>query len=204
MDWIVYMDIIQMKIKEIVEIEKFLQEKGEIDYSFSLGEFGRKYIILSIGSYIEDKICQILKNYFDSFNNEIVSNFTKKFAIERNFYKMFDWNADTITHFLNFFGNDFKINFEEKVKKDRDLADGIQCFISLIKYRNNLIHRNVLSQQLDLSITDINKMYKSAYYMINVLESELLQYVESRIICCQSENLEDSLESLAKCYLVFK
>ncbi len=198
------MDIIHKKINEIVEIEEYLQTQGELGYKLTLGEFSRKYIILSIGSYIEDRISNILKKYFESFNNSIISNFTNKFAIERNFYKMFDWKSDTISHFLNLFGDEFKENFEEKIKLDKKLEDGILSFIQLIRYRNNLIHRNVLSQQLDLSISDIQNLYNSSFYMIDIFERDLLSYVEARIICCSTVNLDESLENLAKCYLMFK
>ncbi len=198
------MDIIHKKINEIVEIEEYLQTQGELGYKLTFGEFSRKYIILSIGSYIEDRISNILKKYFESFNNSIISNFTNKFAIERNFYKMFDWKSDTISHFLNLFGDEFKENFEEKIKLDKKLEDGILSFIQLIRYRNNLIHRNVLSQQLDLSISDIQNLYNSSFYMIDIFERDLLSYVEARIICCSTVNLDESLENLAKCYLMFK
>lgn len=198
------MDIIHKKINEIVEIEEYLQTQGELGYKLTLGEFSRKYIILSIGSYIEDRISNILKKYFESFNNSIISNFTNKFAIERNFYKMFDWKSDTISHFLNLFGDEFKENFEEKIKLDKKLEDGMLSFIQLIRYRNNLIHRNVLSQQLDLSISDIQTLYNSSFYMIDIFERDLLSYVEARIICCSTVNLDESLENLAKCYLMFK
>ena len=198
------MDIIHKKINEIVEIEEYLQTQGELGYKLTFGEFSRKYIILSIGSYIEDRISNILKKYFESFNNSIISNFTNKFAIERNFYKMFDWKSDTISHFLNLFGDEFKENFEEKIKLDKKLEDGMLSFIQLIRYRNNLIHRNVLSQQLDLSISDIQNLYNSSFYMIDIFERDLLSYVEARIICCSTVNLDESLENLAKCYLMFK
>jgi hypothetical protein len=129
-------------------------------------------------SFFEDEIHRILLEMVSdrSANDQLVHNFLRNKAIERQYHTYFQWRGNNANSFFGLFGEVFKDSAEQNIKNDPSLADAIKAFLELGNTRNELAHLNFASFALDMTVEEVYKKYQTAYQFVNYLESKLKKF----------------------------
>jgi hypothetical protein len=169
---------------EYERIEGYLSQQNQISLVSDLNKHFRKVLILSAGSYFEDKITAILFKFaqLKSGDPRIV-NFLKKQAIEGKYHTLFDWGeknnpespGKNANAFFKLFGDDFKKKAEEDIRTDIKLDESIKAFIEIGHLRNILVHSNFAEYAYEQKTpNDIFDLFQKAEFFLEYLMKELL------------------------------
>lgn len=139
-----------------------------------------KFIIVSIASFFEKKIENILKNYAENVSNTHLSNFIYNQALEFKYHTLFDWGdkgkpekpRENINKFLKLFGEDFLTETKDKIKK-KELDRSIKAFVEIGHLRNILVHQELSSYSLTKTTDEVLSLYNDALVFIDFLEKDL-------------------------------
>jgi hypothetical protein len=137
---------------EYKAIESYLLKHTELSYVNDLNKHLRKILILSAGSYFEDKITTILLDFAKTKSNEDVRivNFLKQQALNQRYHTLFVWGekdkpeepGKNANKFFSLFGEEFKKEVDDDIKKRDGLKESIKAFIEIGHLRNILVHSN--------------------------------------------------------------
>jgi hypothetical protein len=129
-------------------------------------------------SFFEDEIRRILLETVSdrSGNDELVRNFLKNKAIERQYHTYFQWRGNNANSFFGLFGEAFRDSAVQDVKNDSGLADAIKAFLELGDTRNELAHLNFANFALDMTAEEVYRKYQTAYGFVDYLESKLKKF----------------------------
>ena len=139
----------------------------------------KKFLLLCGASYCEGRMTEILVNlYKDSCGDErALSTFVQKQALERQYFKLFDWESRNANKLFDLFGIDFKKHMQKKVNDDRDLDESIRAFLELGSLRNQAVHENLATFSLDKNADDVFELYQKTDHFLRVFSSEIRQFV---------------------------
>lgn len=139
----------------------------------------KKILLLCAASYCENRLTEILFNlYKDSCKGECaLPTFVKKQALERQYFRLFDWKQQNANQLFGLFGNDFKTHMKKKVEDSRDLDESIRAFLELGRLRNQAIHENLATFSLDKNAEDVFQLYEQTHLFVEVFSSEIRGYI---------------------------
>lgn len=172
--------------REYKEIVNFLQDSKQPSLSSDVNKYFKKLLALSIGSYFEHEIQQILVDFVtQKTQSDIrVISFLKKKAISKQYHTYFSWgeqdnpdkpgkNANT---FFSLFGDDFKREVETDLKMDISLDESVKAFIELGHLRNIIVHSNIAAYPFENKTSEeLYALYKKAAKFVTYLKSKLLE-----------------------------
>jgi len=137
---------------EYKAIESYLFEHTEVSLVNDLNKHLRKILILSAGSYFEEKITTILLDFAKAISNEDerIVHFLKKQALNLKYHTLFNWGekdkpenpGKNANSFFSLFGEKFKNEVANDVNKEKELDESIKAFIEIGHLRNILVHSN--------------------------------------------------------------
>ncbi|KLT71998.1 hypothetical protein PL75_10610 [Neisseria arctica] len=141
--------------------------------------FGKNLIVLC-ANFFELYTLDYLPNFLAK-NDELLCNFIKKQALDREYHKLFDWKVSNANKFLRLFGDNFKEKIEEEIKNDLQLMDKQNQFMKLGKLRNDLVHEGFKSEIVTgMTIDEIWAMFNSSCdfyeFILKSLEMEREEY----------------------------
>jgi hypothetical protein len=167
--------IIDSLYSDFSSLLTFLGEKGEPSFQSFVDSTFKKTLVVFIGSLFEDKIREILLNMVDdrSANDDLVRNFLRNKAIERQYHSYFNWKDGNAKQFFGLFGEKFKDSAVQDVKNNQKLDEAIRVFLELGNKRNELSHINPENFVTDLTTEEIYQKYKIACNFIGYLELKL-------------------------------
>ena len=157
--------------KEYTEIHTLLVESGRADLSISYSNTFAKTFTLLCCSYFESEITRILKTFIE--NNSLHSGVKElliRKALKRQYHTLFDWNTESIEHFLGLFGDDFRKDVKNRLRDNDAVVNAIKNFMRLGKYRNEITHQNIISYTYDQTPSDVLYMFKNALNMLEFFE----------------------------------
>lgn len=168
---------------ENAELIKYLESNREISFQTNVDNLFRKILLLSVASYFETEIRDILLDFFQEQANRssLTINFIKSKAIERQYHTYFSWKESSANSFFALFGDEFRDFMKAEVKKDKILDESIKTFIKLGKSRNELVHGNFASYQLQSTANEIYEDYKKAISFIELLPIKLREFQDQPI-----------------------
>jgi hypothetical protein len=143
-----------------------------------------KNILLSIASYFENEITEIMIEFAKtrSNNDELIVSLIKTKAIKRQYHTYFDWDKGTNANsFFSLFGDNFKIEMYKRVKENQTLELSVKAFLELGQERNKLVHQNFAEIVLDKTAEEIYTLYKRAILFIDTIRQELILKIEEDI-----------------------
>jgi len=178
------MSVVDTILSEYTEINKFLDDNKQPSLSSDLNRHFKKIILLSVASYFEHEIQNILINFVSatSRNDNRLINFLKKKAISLQYHTYFSWgekdnpdkpgnNANT---FFALFGDDFKKSVSAEIQQNTKLGESIKSFLEIGHLRNILVHSNFAAYNFENKTTeDIYKSYQNASLFIDYLKDKL-------------------------------
>ena len=152
-----------------------LQKAGEVSLQSIVDSTFKKTLALAAASFFEDEIRRILLETVSdrSGNDELVGNFLRNKAIERQYHTYFQWRGNNANSFFGLFGEVFRDSAVQDVRNDSSLADAIKAFLELGNTRNELAHLNFAAFALDMTAEEVYRKYQTAYRFVDYLESKL-------------------------------
>ncbi len=156
-------------------LAKHLLDSNEPSLLNSVDEGFRKTLVLSVASYFEVKVREILLAYVQerSAGDELTVAFLKNKAIERQYHTYFNWSDKNANQFFGLLGPAFKSRMQTVVKGDQALDQAIKAFLELGDLRNNLVHRDYATLPMEKTVEEIFELYKSALHFVDLLPHHL-------------------------------
>lgn len=156
--------IIDKFYEENVSLIQFLGDKNEPSFQTNADDQFKKVLVLSIASYFEHTISDILLSYVKHYtnNNERLIFFMKKKGIDRQYHTFFKWDGNNANQFFSLFGDSFKKDAERASKENPILKTAISAFLTLGNMRNEMVHENFASFYLDKTFEEVYRMYNLA------------------------------------------
>lgn len=166
--------IIDITYEDNLQILNYLNEKNEVSFYTIMDDKLKKMLLLSIASYFEKEITEIIHKYVhkETRQNMIITSFVQKKAISRQYHTFFEWNGKNCNSFLGLFGDDFKNEMKEEIDK-RNLKESVIAFLELGALRNNLVHQNAATYNIEKTSLEIYELYKNACGFISILNERL-------------------------------
>jgi hypothetical protein len=167
--------------QEFKKIDGYLETNKEQSYRNTINRNYRKALLLSIASYYETRIISELKHIVTSNTNgkNIFANFIYTMCLERTYYRLFTWSDTTGNSFFVLFGTEFRDFMMAEVSKDANLNEGIAAFTKLGKERNDMVHNDFCTYQLQKTEDEIYKLYEKSNYFIDNLPSYFKKFIDS-------------------------
>ncbi len=177
--------IIDVLYQEFLEIISFLNTSQEPSLCGHTNRSFTKMLALSIGSYFEYEVQQMLIEFVGSKtqNDVRVINFLRKKAIIMQYHTYFNWGekdridkpGKNANSFFALFGEDFKNSVNDDIKSSPELDESVKAFIELGHIRNILVHSNFAAYSFDNKTTDeLYNLYKKAVGFLDYLRHKLL------------------------------
>lgn len=154
----------------------YLQEHREITLFNEAENNFRKNLLLSIASYFEKIVTDILVEFAKSNSNEndMIVSFIKINGISRKYHTLFDWDVTNANKFFANFGEDFKKKMGKAVSTDKKFEESIKAFLEIGRERNKLVHQNYAELSVDKTAGEIYSLYQTALYFIEQTKKELI------------------------------
>src|SRR5690349_9056933 len=136
--------IIDRQFDSGTALVSYLTENREVTLSTEAENNFRKNLLLSVASYFEKEIVDILVEFAveKSGDNLLVVSFIKTKALSRQYHTLFDWDVRNANKFFGLFGEEFKASTLKLVNADKTLIQSIKDFMELGSERNRLVHQN--------------------------------------------------------------
>jgi hypothetical protein len=170
--------VIDVMYEDFSGLLALLQKAGEVSLQSTVDSTFKKTLALSAASFFEDEIRRILLETVSdrSGNDELVRNFLKNKAIERQYHTYFQWRGNNANSFFGLFGEAFRDSASQDVRNDASLADAIKAFLELGNTRNELAHLNFANFALDMTAEEVYRKYQTAYRFVDYLECKLKKF----------------------------
>ena len=156
-------------------LKRYFEEKREISLAQDIEDTFRKALALAAGSYFEVEITNALEGFVKakSGNNEMLVNFVKNKALNRQYHTFFKWDSSNANTFFGLLGEDFKDRMTKKSATDPLLKDAIKNFIELGELRNKAAHQNFAAFVTDKTSEEIMKAFELASAFLDTIRKEL-------------------------------
>lgn len=168
--------IIDQQYKYINELIELLKQQKEITLLSEVESNFKKTLLLSIASYFETEISNIITQSANRHtnNNELLVSFIKRKAISRQYHTYFAWDSRNANAFFALFGDSFKDKMIMQVRANEKLDKSIKAFLEIGNERNIMVHENFAEVPIDKTAEEIYKLYKEALIFIDTIRIELI------------------------------
>lgn len=167
------------------DIINYLEKSAQPSLSSDVNKYFKKLMALSIGSYFEHEIQNILIEFVSiaSKNDIRIINLLRQKAILMQYHTYFDWGekdrpekpGKNANKFFAMFGDQFKNDVQEDIKKNEGLGDSIKAFVELGHLRNILVHSNFAAYNFENKTTaELYELYNKAVQFLEYLRHKLL------------------------------
>lgn len=136
---------------------------GNLTFATDYTDQMAKIILLSVASYFETSITEVMKINLNISCCPLTANFLDKKALSRQYHTLFQWEQSNANAFFSLFGDDFKAFMSSKVKEQSELDNAIKDFLLLGSLRNQLVHKNFVTFSLQITAADIMSKFESAH-----------------------------------------
>lgn len=176
--------IIDRLYEENKSLVDFLEQRGESSLRSNADNHFRKVLLLSAASFFESSIKENLIQFFEGqfSDGEVIIEFIRHKAIERQYHTYFDWSRRNANSFFALFGSDFKDFMSEEIKSDPRLESAIAAFMEIGEVRNQLVHQNFAVYPIEKTMDEIYELYRSVVNFVNLFPEKLQKYVERKRI----------------------
>lgn len=133
-----------------------------------------KFMIISSSSYFEDEIKQSIRNFVVEASNQNIAvvKFFDENLLDRGYHKIIDWKENSkLKAFCKFFGVKLDVYYAlfPQLELDKHFADFLQLGIM----RNDLMHKNLVQQNIELTLSEAYHKYQSAKVFVDTIPEML-------------------------------
>ena len=165
---------------EFSELQKFLGEKEGVTFRSVIEENFPKTMLLAAASYFEHRLSEEVELLAKeaTADGHVLMWLIKNKAISRQYHTWFDWDTRNANQFFSMFGQGFKEQAVEEVKKDEQLHKSIVDFLEIGRERNRLVHGNFGDFTLEKTTSDVYELYESAVGFVDWFPKAIRNYSE--------------------------
>lgn len=165
---------------EFSDLQKFLGEKGGVTFLSVIEENSPKTMLLVAASYFEHRLSEEVELLAKeaTADGHVLMWLIKNKAISRQYHTWFDWKSSNANTFFSMFGQGFKDQAAEEVKKDEKLNKSIVDFLEIGRERNRLVHENFGDFTLEKTTSDVYELYESAVGFVDWFPKAIRNYSE--------------------------
>lgn len=166
---------IERQYQDSQELYEYLVGKGEITFATYINNVYKKVLVLSAASFFESVISKQISEYATkaSGSDKRIVNLIENKVIERQYHTLFNWDAKNTNAFWSLFGEITKAKVREQINGDEELRTSEIDFVELGKQRNLLVHENFAEYDVNITVEEIYKKYKSACKFISFIATVL-------------------------------
>lgn len=164
---------------ELVLIESIIAQSGDMSAATAFASHSAKVLLLTGASYFERAIIGAIEQHVHSgTSSPLVKHFTLHQSVERKFFALFDFSADTknINGFLSKFGPDFSQWAKEDLKTSGVSADIQLAFLDLCRLRNSLVHNNYATFDINKTLSEVRSDFDKAMKLVTWIESAFTRF----------------------------
>ena len=172
---------IERQYQDSKELFQYLLGKGEISFATYIDSVYKKVLVLSAASYFESAISGLVSLYakrVSGSDKRIVTLIENK-VLERQYHTFFDWKTNNTNAFWKMFGKETYDAVRAQIDGDGELKEAERSFMELGRQRNLLVHENFAEFDVNITVEEIYKKYKSASsfidYISKVLDPDFLK-----------------------------
>ena len=165
-------DRIERQYQDEQELHRYLMESNEISFASYIDDVYKKVLLISAASFFEVMISETVINFAKeaaSIDSRIAVLVEKK-AISRQYHTLFDWNKKNTNVFWSLFGEETKNRVRKMLDDSEELKQSEIDFLDLGKQRNLLVHENFSEYDINITVDEIYKKYKSACKFVAFLQ----------------------------------
>ena len=156
----------------------------EISLYNTASEMFRKGLLLAAASFFEKQLVALLMTHVSQWsgNNQVLNEFVRIKAIERQYHTYFDWDRPQANKFFSLFGEDFKTFMVQRVKKDVSLAGSVKAFLEVGLERNRMVHQDFGNFSLEKTTDEIFQLYKEAMPFFDHLKLGFTEFAAENLV----------------------
>ena len=165
---------IQTLVNEYQDLHTFLSAQSEISHASAVDNHFRKVYLMSCASYYEKEISEVIEKFVLPTDPRI-ANFVRHYALKDKFFVHFNLRSSSanIKDFLSLFGPDFKSEINNQIKQNNTLEQQVFAFYEIMRLRNNMVHDNFLTYNLEKTFNEIHELNLKAIEFIAFLKNIL-------------------------------
>ena len=145
-----------------------------------------KALLLAVASGFEAKLAEIVRTICrdcitgDNLRSDAhpLMGLVESKVISREYSKWFDWDAKNANRFFRMFGKGFSDYAQAEVMRNATLSNSIRSFVTIGRERNNLVHKDFASFEMENSALDIYKLYKDAQHFLTWIPGAIRAYLD--------------------------
>ena len=164
------------------EFQDIMSNLGQTEVSLRLTveDAFRKNLLLAASSYFEHEIKKCVVSMIErNCRCDVVVEFVRNKAIERQFHTYFDWDSRNANRFFGLFGEEFKSYMTKRVKEDDEYEQAVRAFLELGNDRNRLVHQNFGTFILEKTSEEIFAAYEKECLFVESLGPSFDDYLQS-------------------------
>ena len=163
--------------------------EAEISLRSTAQDNFRKALLLAAASYFEKRVKEQIVDLVAQFtgNFELVTEFVRNKAMERQYHTYFGWTGRNANSFYGLFGEGFKKYMTDIVQANDEYKASVVAFLELGNERNRLVHMDFGEIPRGKTAEEIYGLYKTATTFVESLSGHFATYVKAN----QSESSDD-------------
>jgi HEPN superfamily RiboL-PSP-like protein len=153
-------------------IKEFLTEKGEISLVVTAEDVWRKSVLIAAASHFEHELGMAIER--SARRRDVPEDFRSLIetkAISRQFYNYFDFDSSNTNKLFRAFGATCKSKAESKIRDSKSLRESQSAFLKICALRNQMVHSNYASFNIDLTTEEIYLLYRRGCKFIEFFEA---------------------------------
>ncbi|MBE7122992.1 HEPN domain-containing protein [Bacillus cereus] len=165
--------IIDIQFKENKEVLDFLESQNEVSFRNDIDNKLKKVLLLSVASFFEKEVTDLVVNFISkkTEDNDLIVSFVSNKAVSRQYHTYFDWKGNNANQFFGLFGSNFKKEIEKEIK-GKELEPAVKAFLELGGLRNNMVHQNTGTYNIEKTTKEIYELYKIAVSFLAFLKEK--------------------------------
>ena len=173
------MNEVERTYQELESLKLHLSDsKAELSILSIVSSVDSKVMLLCSASFFERKLCDGIAQISSTGSSKtVIRNFIINQAIKRKYHSFFDWNKNNANKFFALFGGEFKAHMNKII--DDDLKIAVKDFLDLGRTRNELVHQNYATFNMDYTAEDIFNKFKNANLFIDTVLLELSKFQDT-------------------------
>lgn len=166
---------IERQYKDEQELYQYLMSSNEISFASYIDNVYKKVLLLSAASFFETEISECVVEFARKAAkvDPRVSILVEKKAIARQYHTLFQWESKNTNSFWSLFGEDTKKKVRKIVDESEKMKKAEDDFLEIGHRRNLLVHENFSEFDVNLTVEDIYKLYKSACIFVEFIPEAL-------------------------------
>ena len=164
-------DRIERQYQDEQELHSYLMGSSEISFATYIDEVYKKVLVLSAASYFESVISQAIicfaKN--SATQDARIATLVEKKAVSRQYHTYFQWDQKNTNSFWALFGEETKRKVRKIIDASDEMKQSERDFLDLGNRRNLLVHENFSEYDVNITVDEIYKKYRSACKFIDII-----------------------------------